>query len=332
MNILWAGAEYEDFPLPGVAGPSTTAGRFRANWARCAINMGGNNLTAQTKGAIFNGGAVTSAWISCQANFVNTNGVDSKCVGFGQSSSANGLCWGFDSGGTKFCIFKYDGTTTTRLAIESGTTFALGPLFRVDMQVISYGASGTVNLYVNGVSIISFTGNLAVSGMTNMDSVTLFQYQTNNPPFYSEIFVADSDTRAIQGMQTMLATGAGTTNNWTNNTFSNINALVANDGNATYVNTATQDQQYNVTDMTPPAYSVVAVVVNARIAKTAGSTPTQVKLGYNSGGTVAFGTGATKTPSVGFTQASQIDHTNPVTGVAFAPSDMNALQLDLRSA
>jgi hypothetical protein len=293
--------------------------------------MGGNNGTAQTKGAIFNGGAVTSAWVSCQAAFANSN-TNALCVGFGQFSSGNGLCWGIDSGGTKFAIFKFDGTTKTQLAVESGTTFALGPLFRIDMQVSNYGASGTVNLYVNGVSIISFTGNLAVSGMTNMDSVTLFNYTTNNPPFYSEIFVADSDTRAIQGMQTLALTGAGTTNNWTNNTFTNINGINFSDANATFVNTATQDQQYNVTDPTPPAYSVVACVISARMAHTAASTPTQIKLGYNSGGTVAFGTGAAKTPTVSFAQVSQIDHTNPVTGVAFAPSDMNALQFDLQSA
>jgi len=169
--------------------------------------------------------------------------------------------------------------------------------------------------------------------MTNFDSIYLFPNQNNSPsPVYSEIFATDSDTRGFLGLQTEALTGAGTTNNFTNNTYTNINGIAFSDANPTYTNIVAQDQQYTVTAPTPATYSVSGVVITARMAASSGSTPTQIKLGYNSGGTKGFGTGAAKTLTTGYQTYTQIDTVNPVTGVAFTQSELAALQLDLQSA
>jgi hypothetical protein len=282
----------------------------------------------------FNAGAQTSAWLSFRA-YTGNNQNTQSIIALGLSGT--NLCLGLtvDSGTVgKLALFKYDGTTKTQLASETGTSLVTNTPMRFDMQVTSYGASATVNVYLNNTSLISFTGNVAVSGMTNFDSVFVNAIGSSSGNTYviSECFVADSDTRAVQGVQTLALTGAGTTNNWTNNTYTNINGTSYSDSNPTSVNTTGTDQQYNVTDPTPASFTVAAVQISARMAKGLTSTPTQVKLGYNSGGSVAFGTGAAKTVTTAYNTYQQIDATNPVTGNAFTPSELTALQFDLQSA
>jgi hypothetical protein len=204
------------------------------------------------------------------------------------------------------------------------------------MQVTNYGASSTVNVYVGGALMTTFSGNCAVSGMTNFDSVFLGNNPNSSSPLYmnySEIIVADSDTRALLGLNTLALTGAGTTHAWSNNTYTNINGVTISDASPAYTNTSAQDQEYTVGTAALTTYSVVGIVQSARMAATSGSTPTHIKLGYGSSGTGYFGTGAQKTPSVGFATQYQIDQTNPITSAAFTSTDIaGPLQLDLQSA
>lgn len=333
MVIYGTYGEDLDFPVAGASTVSTTAGGFRSGWARACFSM--NSVSGPpAKSAAFTAGALTSAWISGQVLYsVNPPSTTSLCgLTFGLSGTQKCLGVGIAAASTtKFCIYKYDGTTRTELAAESGTSLATNTLQRLDMQVTNYGVSATVNVFLNGVSLITFTGDVTVSGMTNFDSVFIWG-PGGNTFRVSEMFVADSDTRAIQGLQTLALTGAGTTNNWSNNTFTNINGTSFSDANPANVNTTAKDQQYTVTTPTPVTYSVIAVTQSARLARPSGATPTQVKLGYGNGAGGSFGTGAAKTPNTFFSNFTQIDATNPVTGVAFTSSDLASLQLDLESA
>lgn len=330
MNILWAGGEDIDFPVIGSATVTTTAGRFRSGWARCGINQ--LNAGSPAKSNPFSGGAITTGWATCYVYYAGAPNASALSFSVGLSGTQKSLGIGASStSGTKFCIFKYDGTTRTELAAESGTSIVANTLQRLDMQITNYGVSATVNVFLNGVSLITFTGDVTVSGMTNFDSIFLWSPNGNNVT-YSEIYVADSDTRAVQGLQTLALTGAGTTNNWSNNTFSNINGISFSDTNPAFSNTAAQDQQYTVTTPTPVTYSVIGVIQSARLARPSSATPTQVKLGYGNGASGSFGTGSTKTPSAGFSNFQQIDQINPITGVAFTQSDLASLQLDMESA
>ena len=329
MSVLWCGGEDINFPTLGVFADITTAGTFRSGWARCSLSPASAGATAKSNP--FAGGAVTSAWLSCQYAQTNSN-VSLKGTAFGLSGGEKGLGIGTsDASGTRLSLFKYDGATRTQLAAETGNSLTANVLVRIDMQVISYGATATVNVYVNNASVLTFTGDVTVSGMTNFDSVFLYANGSNGHRT-SEIIVSDSDTRAIQGLQVLALTGAGTTNGWTNNTYTNINGIVFSDANPTSVNTTGTDQQYNVTDPTPSVYTVLACQITARMAKSAAPTPTQVILGYNSGGTVAFGTGATKAVTTAYATYEQIDHLNPITAAAFLQSEMAGIQLDLQSA
>ena len=85
--------------------------------------------------------------------------------------------------------------------------------------------------------------------------------------------MSDSNTTTIIGVQTLALTGAGSTTNWSNNTYTNVNGISYSDSSPTYENTDAVDQEYTVTTPTPTTYSVAGVQISARMAAPTGSTP-----------------------------------------------------------
>ena len=342
MNILWAGGEDIDWVTLGSLSVDTTSGHFRSGWARCDIQMTSGNGTAQARSFPFNGGAVTSAWLSIHAYFVggNATALESNLLaGFGSSGSNSFLALTVAAASaSQIALSSYNGTTQTQLAVESGTsitTLGTSGGGKLDIQVSNLGASSTVNVYLNNNLIISYSGSTVITGLTNFDTVILGSYGggTATTWSWSEFIVADSDTRALLGLNTLALTGAGTTTTWTNNTYTNINGVNHSDANPTYVNTTAKDQEYTVTAPTPAVFSVIGVVQSARACIPSGSTPTALKLGYGSGGVGYFGTGASKSPTVGFADYQQIDQINPITSTTWVSADLAApLQLDIQSA
>ena len=336
MNILWAGGEDIDFATLGGMVVDATAGHFRSGWSRCSIGInsgpgGGSLVGARTYP--FAIGALTSAWLSFQLSF-NGNVLNSYMwAAFGLSGTNLALGVGANSSG-QICLCSCNGSTFTVLASSSLAIYS-NYFGKIDFQLTNYGASSTVNIYAGGTLALSYSGSTAVSGMSAFDSVFLGAGAGGSPsrPSMSEIIVADSDTRAILGLNTLALTGAGTTTGWSNNTYSNINGVSASDNSPAYDNSNGVDQEYTVGTAQPSVFSVVAVVQSARMACPAGSTPAHVMLGYGSGGVGYFGTGAQKAPSVGFSFFQQIDQTNPITTAAWAQTDITApLQLDLHTA
>jgi hypothetical protein len=330
MNILWCGGEDIDF-LQGTSPlVNTNAGRFRSSFSRCDLTC----TSGQTlKSNVFPGGALTSFWFSTWLIVTGAGGTSKRWIGMVQSStSAKGLWLGTSgANSSRLALISFDGTTQTELAAETGASVPGGTLTKLDMQLINYGGSSTVNIYVGGVLVINYSGSTSISGVTGFDQIAIFGDATFGQGF-SEFIVADSDTRSLN-LMTLALTGAGTTNAWANPTFSNINGISFSDTNPTNSNTAAQDDQYNVTDLATGLWSVLAVKQTIRAATSSTPTATQIKMGYNSGGSIAFGTGSTKTPTVSaYGQFEQIDQINPVTSAAWVQSDMNALQLDYRSA
>ena len=335
MNVYWVGGEDIDFMAIGSAIVSTTAATFRSGWARCSIAYGGTGTPAH--GNPFNGGALTSAWLSARVygNPGTFTATSIPMIGFGLYGTNNALVVGTSSSSaTKVALHTVANGVVTQLAAEGGNSWATGTNIKIDMQVVNYGATATVSVYVNGVPVITFSGNVAVSGMTNFDHVYLAVVTTggSNQMAYSEFLVADSNTTGIIGVQTLALTGAGTTTGWSNNTYTNINGTSFSDSSPTYENTDAVDQEYTVTTPAATAYSVAAVQISARMALPSGSTPGHIKLGYGSSGTGYFGSGASKVPAVGFATQTQIDQTNPITSAAFTSSDLSSLQLDIQSA
>lgn len=330
MSVLWCGGEDIDFPN-GPA-PSAIAGGFRTGFARVGLRLQ-VDFPSCAKSTLFSGGGITSGWLRYifrqGTNFSVVNGFE---CGFANSGNGKALGVGLNTSGF-LTLSTFNGTTATVLATASSVVIPIGPTNVMDLQLINFGATGTLNLYVNGTLNLTFTGNLTMSGVSSFDSVFFTgssSIGSDQVPYFSEFIVASDDTRGLNGLLTMAPNGNGTTQNWSNPAFTNFNPTSINDANSTFTNTTAQDEQATLIDLPAGTFSIKAVKIAARASATSGSTATGVKLGVNNAGTI--GVGSAHTLAVVFATVEDLFTTDPTTGIAFAPADMNGLQLDLRSA
>lgn len=322
MNIYWLGGEDTSFPNGGSVFVSTTAGVFRSGYSRCGVR---NNSTALAKSTTFAGGALTSCWFGFW--FTSSGSfTGNQCVLLGKSGTNLGIGFGQGSSNGRIAIVTYNGSTTTVLAQESGTSMT-NSLIKIDIQLINLGASGTINLYLNGVFWLTYTGDLTIgSTLTSVDSVYL-QSQTFSW-LCSEMAVTDSDTRSLS-LLTGAPNGSGTTQNWSNPANTNYNPIVINDANSTFTNTTAQNEQATLIDIPSGTFAVIGTKIESRALATAGATATQLKQGFNQGGTVAVG--SAHTLSTAFATYEDYIVNDPATSAAFTQTGFNSVQLDLQS-
>ena len=327
MAILWCGGEDVDFPNGSVPLVSTTSTQFRSGYGRCALGSG-----TQSRSAVFAGGAVTNAWFTFRY-YTNLATPTFRSTGLTYSGVVNAGLWVGVTSGNKVTLFKYDGTTETSLATEAGTSIVAnsGSIYRFDVQISNFGASTTVNVYLNGTLVITWTGNPAITGVTSLDQLSFQISGTIVGNALSEFIVSDSDTRGLQGLVTYAPNGNGTTQNWSNPAYTNYNPTTINDTNSTFVNTTTQDEQATVNSAPAGNFQIVAVKVIARALSTSGATATGVALGFNNTNNTTVAVGSAHTATTAFASYEDIFATDPTTGSGWG-QNITGYQLNLRSA
>lgn len=339
MGVLWCGQEDIDFPN-GTGGASIVdqatasgGGTGRTGWTRTELRS--SSFAHAVCSKPFPGGAITSGWFTFRTNPSNPE-TNQLLAGLVSSSASylKGLWVGFSSSSsTKLALFTFDDTTKTQLAAESGNSGPLTASTQIAVNIASFGATATITVYVAGVLIITFTGDVTLSSsISSVDSFAVMETPTGGSTVggISECIVSTDDVRAYLGLQTLALTGAGTLQDWSSPTYTNINGTKISDSTPTFSNTNNQEVEYNITDpASAGSYSVAAVKIAARAALSSTPAVTKLELGYDSGGTDGFGTGATKTLTPIYDTYEQLDTVNPVTAVAFVQSEMNALQLNM---
>lgn len=331
MNILWCGGEDTSFPNGATPVIVTTAGTFRS-YARCSLASNFNDVsstTARCIGTTFPGGAITSAWFGFHVRASGGAVTSMLIAGLTHSSktSGDGLWVGLSSSSlTKIRLVKYDGTTQTELAVESGSSLPTDGIYRITMQVINYGASATVNVWVNNNLAITFAGDVRISSLTSLDRVAFICRSAASGLLASEFIVADANPGALN-LVTHYPDGAGDANTWTG-AYTDIDEVTINDSDVIYVNSATQDALFTLSDVPAGTYGYVGLKVESRAAKSADASIGTLKLGVKSGGTVDVDAGQALTTS--FTTYER--YMTTINGGTPSISDINAMQIAHRSA
>ena len=328
-TVLWAGSEDVDFPNGAAACTNTTAGRFRSSYARATAYAcsGGTYATSNA----FAGGAVTSVWLSARTFLygccMSNNGA--KLIGLAKSGTNSSLWIGLAAGSSSIlALWKYDNTTWTQLAAESSGTFAADTITKLDMQVISYGGSATVNIYTNGGASVrvTYTGNVVAGTASTLDSVIITN--SGNTGFTSEVIVSDLDTRSLS-LVTLAPSLAGTSNAWTG-AFTDVNETTISDATLVSTTVSGNNFQCNLTDLPAGSFSIQGVKLVARSMK-AGAGITSVAPGIYTSATVNVPT-ATALSTTWTSVETLYQGTNPVTSSNWTSGDINGLQLNLQSA
>lgn len=331
MSIIWCGGEDIDFPNGIYPGVDTGGGKFRSAWARCVTHCsygpGGSRFLKSTTFS-----PITSGWLRGYVYLYDQNNpVFFLGLGKAGTNSTIGVgSTGNNSSSNWFSIVKVDSGSMTTLAASSVNFGATG-LYKLDLNLVNYGASTTINLYVNGQFAVSWSGNATMSGVSSFDSVFTGS-SVNGPVGVSEVIVADETTLALQGLVTLAPNGNGASQQWTNANYTNVNPAAIDDTNATYTNTVGQDEQLTTNNFPSGNFQVEAVKVIARAMKTAGATPTNLKVGFNNTNNGTVAEGAVHAVADSFAPVEEFFTTDPTNGGADWGSNLNGYQIELRSA
>ena len=282
MSVLYAGVEDFDIEVfrSGIGIQSNPA-YFRSGFARYCITP--NSLSAYSLTTDFSGGAVTSCWFDLRVRFSGgANAANFGLCNSGASPPSKGLWFGKGSTENKFAIFKYDGTTFTKLAEESGELLPLNTVIQLSIQVINYGASATVNVYLDGSTtpLVTYSGDVTVGGVSNLNCIGL--RWTGNYAWYSESIVADEDTRQMSVI-TLYPNAAGDSNDW-DGAYTAIDESNYDINDTIYTDTADEDFLCNLSGTPAGAnLEVKAIRIAARAFKTADASIETLEIGVKSG-------------------------------------------------
>lgn len=272
MAIYFAGAEEISFATFGTVIMTATAGHFRSSWARAAINVNtaAGDVNANPPGnrietpQVFT--STSDLWFHAhhRHNSANTTN-NSRLLGF---ASPDGV-WrlylsGTGTGGQLKLEKRNAAGTVTTLATTAASVVPDSVLFQLDVHIV-YSTTGSVDVYKDNVSILSYSGDVTTDSATQLNKFFLSSATTNDGS-WSEIIAADQDTRAM-AIFTETLTGAGNTEIWTG-AYTDVDETTIND--ADMLNTANNDELAQFTHPTSlPAgnWDVLAVGSSVRLRR-----------------------------------------------------------------
>jgi hypothetical protein len=319
----------------GASGPislDTTAGRFRAGYARYGINISVNGLP----NSLFireNFAALSTFWFSARI-----------WASLPAGSTANNYTWilrdanlfprlRLHNQGSNPSTGPFIIETITAAGVATQIGASIAPLFSIAPSTpdkldvyVNYGTSGQLLMYLNGTLVYTFSGDITTNGNLTLAALDFGQCGESNTAgqcfnVWSETCVSLRDTRNFS-IATQVANAVGNTDTFTSGTAANINGTQFNDASPNYSQISGQVQQYTVTPNLPTGnFSVISLVQQGRV--TTGSTgPQNIDFGVRTGSTDYFS--SDMLASTGYSLLTTNWDTNPNTAVPWQPSDLNS--------
>lgn len=316
------GGEDSEFSPTGATSIDTTAGHFRANYARSALKVTQPGNITITDGWYASLPAVSSLYVSAQM-FMSAGSATNGYSIILKRGAINTLAFMTDGGG-HWRLVKTNAAGTTTVLVTSTFTVPAAVLARLDVYA-NYAVAGRVQLYVGGTLAIDYSGDVTTDSATTLDGVGFGSMNTNTgvagSTSWSEIIVADSDTRGM-ALASLTPLATGNTALWTG-AVTDINESTLSDTTTASTATAGQLEEFTVTPASAigTTTGVLAVVVSARAAK--GSTgPQNLQAAVRTGATDYVSANLPVTTILGTVQ--NVWATNPNTSATWAGSDLTA--------
>lgn len=239
------------------------------------------------------------------------------------------------------CRFKASGIITAyrgvSTKIDEGThALSINTTYLIEVHFKIADAGGRIEVKVNNISDIDYTGDTKPGADTQFDKVRLGTgpYALFTTYAYFDNFIMDDaawigDTK----IQKILPTGAGTTTGWTPSAGANyacVDERPASDADYVSINSNDVVDTYAAGDMAGSISSVKCVQVQSRTESDGAPTPTNLKLAVRSGGTDYFsGDKAVPASPAGLCNLWEL---NPNGSVAWTETTVNAAEVGIKSA
>lgn len=330
MPILFVGGEEGDMLKSSTAcSMSTNTSNRRTAYTRAAMKIASYSISDGWYGKF--SGSATSFWASARFSY------DSTFYNPALNGRPFGLCDGVNvrlyvgpnTGTTSeiqtkpIALWKMDAAGNKTVLVTSTTLWPMwNVVSKLDVQVVNYGTNATVRVYLEGVLVIQYQGDVTTDGSTSLDGIRLSSMASvADGMYWSEVIVSTTDTRALT-LATLAPAAAGNTYNWTN-AVTAINETSLDDTTICYTNAANQLLEATITNTTiPGTCGVVSVFVNARAQKGNTSGPANANMVVRTGG-ADYTSASIALPSA-FSLIQANWDTNPATGAAWVPTDLTA--------
>lgn len=324
--LLFAGGEDIDFVFIGGVVVSTNSAFFRPSWAREGIQISPANNTHPNTNRVYTPAWTnqSTVWLHAQvyAGFTTTQvGTEWLCF-IGSDGVCRFLLEDAGAGGTtKFVTQTSAGTRTDILTCTAGGFPIGGAVSSLDL-FLNYAVSGHATLYINGVNVCDFSGNVTTDGITSISQIYLAGGSTGND-IWSEVVTSTTDTRGTD-LFTCAPQANGTTQNWTG-TASNVNGTTYNDTTPLTTNATNTIGNFTCPSFPAGNYTIPAVVQSARIQGAAG-TITNFRFNSRPAGSGSDFDTTADIPVTGnfINYPNNIITTNPATSSAWTASALGA--------
>lgn len=318
----------------------STSNGLQASWAISNVNMsivagrfGGQAISCNAPGSygayFYKGISATStatgafaanltAWTVSQSDYqiMNFMGDGNQLCGIGYTASQN--------------LYLWVSSSTTGKVATSTITITPDSWHYYELEV-NIGSSGSINLYVDGLLAITYSGN---TGTTNIDRITygMPNYGNYATWAYDDVYCTDSATRLGERRVQPLVPASDGTVSWTpsagSTNYNCVDSLPAPaQGSQTawvYTSTVGDQDLYNVTPLDGSPTAISAVQVKICASKDDSATRTLAPV-IHSGSTTSVGDTAALTQT--FLYYQKIYETDPNTSSAWTKDTVNAMEI-----
>lgn len=328
MTIYAVGGEEDCFyPVTGQAfATETTSGRYVSNLSRGAMKV-----TQGTSEIELNFSTnVTTAWLHW---YMYQEVADSNVDDWIQIKKLNGdpafrIC--LNSDGT-WAVQKFVSAAWSSDLAVSASPVLDSAAANIDVKIIVHASTGEFRVYKDGTEVLTYTGDTSIDN-TSFGRIH-FKGQTGaTKEMNISQFIAASESTVGWKLATLIATANGANGAWTGD-YTAVDEFPLNTADYIESDTTGQVETYVASDIDSSysTYNVKAVVVAARAANDSGSTITDLQFAVRTASTNYFSANAGLTKDGTDYSVQQIWETNPNTTAVWTQSDVNGLEIGVKS-
>lgn len=220
--------------------------------------------------------------------------------------------------------------------VATGSLLTIDQTYLIEVRIKIHDSTGVIQVKVDGALAIDFSGDTKVGADTQFNLVNLGHITESNCYaycYYDNFIMDDAAWIGDTKIQAILPTGAGATTGWTPSAGANyacVDERPASDVDYVSINANDAVDTYAAGNMAGAIGNVKCVQVQSRTRTEGAPTPTNLKLVVRSGGTDYLS--GDKTVPAAEKALYNLWELNPADSAAWAESDVNAMEIGIKSA
>lgn len=229
-------------------------------------------------------------------------------------------------------IEAYRGST---LVDTGSASVTVGSTYLIEVRVKIHDSTGRIQVKVDGISDIDFTGDTKPGADTQFNRIRLGAPTglIHGIAYFDNLIMDDATWIGDTKIQKILPTGAGNSTGWTpsaGNNWACVDERPPSDVDYVSINANDITDTYTAANMAGSIGSVKCVQIQSRTESEGAPTPTNLKLVVRSG--AADYLSGNKAVPVIPKGLHNLWETNPADSLAWEEADVNAMEIGIKSA